>query len=416
MLAWRSTRSRSTSALPSRHKPRPRLGLVINPIAGMGGKAALNGTDGDSASTAMRLGTGPVAGPRAKRALGRLWRAGPVLDVFVAGAPMGAEVLSEVLAEVHSGSSGDRPDHPDAAGRWRVTVMSQHDGLSTSARDTREAVAGIIAEGVDLLLFAGGDGTARDVVSVTGQDVPVLGIPAGVKMHSGVFATTPEDAGEVAGRFLRPGAPTDRTRPVEVLDVDEDSRRRGVSSVELFDIARAPEARGQVQRAKSSAPPAADGALDALCQGLAEEMEPGRLYVLGPGTTTRRILDVLGLRASVFGVHAVRDLALVAVDLTEEELFSLVVNGGRATIVLGVIGGQGFLLGRGNQQLSGRVVRAVGEENVTIIASAAKLAALNPPVLRVDVGDSGPDAVLTGYHRVCTGPGRVAVLKVVSSS
>lgn len=369
----------------------PVLGLVVNPIAGMGGAVALRGTDGDRARRARELGAAPIAGVRADRALRLLARSLPRLEVLAAAGSMGANL--------------------SRARGWTTAEVAVTTGADTSARDTRSAARQMAEQVVDLLLFAGGDGTARDVLEGAGTTVPVLGVPTGVKMHSGVFATSPEAAGEVAARFLQDeggGA----VRAGEVLDADVDGDTG--AGPQLFGEARVPHAPGRMQGPKAARPDQDEAALKALCEEIAREMEPGRLYLLGPGTTTGRILAALGLAGTLTGVDAVRDGALVGVDLSERDLLALLAHSGPSTIVLGVIGGQGFLLGRGNQQISPGVLDRVGRENVVVVASAEKVLALDPPVLHVDLGDERADAGLAGYRRVRTGPGRATVLRVVS--
>lgn len=374
----------------------PTMGLIVNPIAGMGGPVALRGTDGDRARRARELGAAPVAGLRADRALRQLARSLPRLKVLAAAGSMGAD-----LSRAYGWTTVD------------VAVTTEAD---TSAEDTRSAAGRMAEQHVDLLLFAGGDGTARDVLEGTGTAVPVLGVPTGVKMHSGVFATSPEAAGDVAARFLQ-GGREGSVREVEVLDADRDGGWEAGAGAgmtpRLFGVARVPHAPGRLQGPKAVRPTHDEAALDALCHEVAGEMEPGRLYIVGPGTTTARILAALDLTGTLTGVDAVRDGALVGSDLSERNLLDLVTDGPPATIILGVIGGQGFLLGRGNQQISPAVLDRVGAENVVVVASAEKVLALDPPVLRVDLGDERPDAGLAGYRRVRTGPGRVTVLRVV---
>lgn len=367
------------------------LGLIINPIAGMGGAVALRGTDGASVARARELGAVPVAGLRAARTLQRMARSFSSLEVVAAGGVMGG----------------------DAARRcgWQVEDVGSAGVGSTSAADTRAAALEMLQRDVTLLLFAGGDGTARDVLASVGTGVPVLGIPTGVKMHSGVFATTPEAAGDVAARYLaRPSLPL---RDAEVVDDDEEARRGDRFVTRLYGLARIPDAPERLQRAKASPGRQDDATLDALCRVVAAEMRPDHTYVLGPGTTTRRVLDALGLSGSLTGVDVVHDRVLVGSDLTESALLSILSDGRPATLILGVIGGQGFLLGRGNQQISVAVLGLLGED-VVVLASAEKLAALDPPVLRVDLGSDHPIAALTGYLRVRTGPATSTVLKVES--
>jgi predicted polyphosphate/ATP-dependent NAD kinase len=365
------------------------LGVVVNPIAGMGGRVGLHGTDGAALDLARLRGARPVAPPRARRALDRFRALAPTTRILPAPGPLGADYL-------RGGPHDRRVDRPE----WTIEPR-------TTAEDTHRAVRALAHEGVALVLFVGGDGTARDVVGALDAGVPVLGVPAGVKMHSGVFATTPEAAAETAARFV-----ADPVRvgcvAAEVVDLADGG------SPHLFGVATVPNAGAAIQRAKARTAPADAAALAALGRDVAREMVPGRLYLLGPGTTVAQVSDALGLPASILGVDAVRDGTLLAADAGETELLALLRAHAAATLVLGVVGGQGFLLGRGNQQLSPAVLDAVGPANVEILAAPGKLAALDPPVLRVDVGDDRASAPVTGYRRVRTGPGRSTVLKVVA--
>ncbi len=370
----------------------PVLGLIINPIAGMGGLVALHGTDGSAWRDAVGLGAQPIATRRAGRALDQLARAGVDVRVLAAPGVMGAEA-----ARAHGLSP-------------RIT--SAPVGEETTAADTRASAQEMLDRGVALLLFAGGDGTACDIVSVVGTRVPILGIPAGVKMHSGVFGVTPEAAGSTAAGFLaRPGGA--ELAEVEVLDVAADRPLDNDMGASVMAVARVPYVPGLVQRAKASAPVHDVHALEALCGRIADEMVPDRSYIIGPGTTTARILLALGLRGTLAGVDVVRNGQMVLRDATEAELLELLADGRPATVVLGVIGGQGFLLGRGNQQISPRVLAAIDERDIVIVASADKIQNLDPPVLRVDFGDEPGQSMVSGYRRVRTGPSATTILKVV---
>ena len=362
------------------------LGLVVNPIAGMGGRVGLKGTDGDAVlRRAIALGAEPVAPGRVARALGRL-DAG--VRVIAGAGPMGATA---------------------ATGRGLRTEAVGHARERTRAADTREVAAELAERGVDLLLFAGGDGTARDVHDAVGGAVPVLGIPTGVKMHSGVFASGPEAAGDVASAFLRrPGRLVD----AEVLDLDEGAVRDGRIAARLHGRLRVPAEPARMVGAKGGVPDASDADLDALCATLAAGMEPGRLYLLGPGTTTARVLEHLGVSGTLLGVDAVRDGSLVGADLREDELLAVLEPG--TTLIAGVIGGQGSLFGRGNQQLSADVLRRIEPDRIVVVAGRSKVLALDPPWLRVDTGDPEVDRQLSGYRRVQCAPRGSVVLKVTT--
>jgi predicted polyphosphate/ATP-dependent NAD kinase len=365
------------------------LGLIVNPVAGIGGRYALKGSDDAAAiARAVEQGAVAVAPLRARRALVRLRAIAPEVDVLAPVGPMGADVAAEAGV--------------------RVTTLDRVPAAPSTAEDTRAAASELAERGVDLLLFAGGDGTARDVVDAVGTAVPVLGVPSGVKMRSSVFATSPEQAGEAAARYLaQPEAFGLIEREVlDAADAQLDS--------ELFAIARVPSVPDRLQRGKSGPSGSGDGDLAELCEDIARGLEPGRLYLLGPGTTTDRIMRALGLAGTPLGVDAVRDGALLEADLTESRLLDLLADGVQATLILGVIGGQGFLLGRGNQQISSRVLRRLGKDNVLVVAGAGKVEALDPPLLRVDLGDGERDSILDGYTRVHVAPGRSIVLRVTA--
>jgi len=363
----------------------PRLGVVINPVAGMGGRVGLHGTDGASLSQALERGAEPVAPLRARRALRRLNELVPRLSVITAGGEMGSAHLPETA--------------------WDVTTLDGFDD-PTTADDTRRAIARMVSDGVALVLFVGGDGTARDVVA-DAAEVPMLGVPAGVKMHSGVFATGPETAAEIAARFLADPVRVG-TRDAEVVDLDQ-------SGLRIYAVARVPAASRSLQRSKTSVGVPDDASLLALGREIAAEMVEDALYLLGPGTTIGHVNAALGLPASALGVDAVVNGTLVARDAGESELLELLGRHRECRLVLGVVGGQGFLLGRGNQQLSPAVLDAIGVGNIDVLAAPSKIASLTEPVLHIDIDDAALSERLTGYRPVRTAPGRSTVLRVMAS-
>jgi predicted polyphosphate/ATP-dependent NAD kinase len=372
-------------------RPR-RLGLLVNPIAGMGGRVALKGTDGDEAlRLARERGAQPVAPQRAERALRRLAESGPPMEVLAAPGTMGADLAT-------------------AAG-LEVATTAAVSGRDTRPADTRNAVAEMRERGVDLLLFAGGDGTARDILDTVGADLPLVGVPTGVKMHSGVFAATPDAAGAAASAYLRHPDPA-ALREAEVADVDEDAARDDRVATRLYGSVRVPRQPRLMLGAKAPSARSADVALDALCAQLAATLPPERLVLVGPGTTTARVLGHLGIDGTLLGVDAVRDGELVGADLDEQALLSRLDGEADPLLLAGVVGGQGSLFGRGNQQLSPRVLRRLGRERIEVIAAADKLLALSPPLLRVDTGDDALDADLCGYVKVHVAPDRTIVMKV----
>jgi predicted polyphosphate/ATP-dependent NAD kinase len=375
--------------MPSSSTPRQRLGLLVNPVAGLGGRVGLKGTDGaDVQRRALELGATAGSPSRADRALARLAPRRSALHVVAAAGSMGAELAAA------------RGFAPERVGEARTT---------TTARDTRRAARAMERAGVDLLLFAGGDGTARDILEAVADRVPVLGIPSGVKMRSGVFAASPEAAADAALHFLEGAAPG-VLRDGEVADLDDDTEDGHVAGT-LYGTLRVPAASGRVLPTKSASAGRSPAALDAVCSELADELRRGGLYILGPGTTTRRILDLLGLEGSLLGVDVVSDGELLVSDASEDDLLD-VTRDRPATIVVGIVGGQGSLFGRGNQQISAEIIRHAGPESIVIVAGLDKLQALAPSCLYVDTGDPDVDRMLEGYRRVRYAPSMSALLPV----
>jgi predicted polyphosphate/ATP-dependent NAD kinase len=289
-------------------------------------------------------------------------------------------------------------------------VIHRHDPRNPSAADSRALASALATRSVDLLLFVGGDGTARDVLAAVGDRVPLLGVPAGVKMHSAVFGTSPSNAGHLAGLFLN-GSPTAPLREAEVMDLDEAAFRDDQVSARLYGYARSPYERHLAQNAKAGSRVGEDASVAAAAQQVAARMRPGCLYVLGPGTTTRRVADALGVPSTLLGVDAVLDGESVGLDLDEQSLLRLTADH-ETYIVVGVLGGQGSLFGRGNQQLSPAVIRKAGLDRIIVISSIEKLVALDTAALQVDTGDDELDARLSGYIRIVTGLDRSTVFKI----
>ncbi len=371
--------------------PPRRLGLIINPIAGMGGPSGQKGTDGSAAlAQARALGAPPLAAARSWRALVHLRPLADQIEIIAAPGGMGADLARDL--------------------GFTVKVVGEA-RAETGADDTRQAAGAMTRAGVDLLLFAGGDGTARDVFDVA-PDVALLGIPAGVKMHSAVFATSPEAAGRVAaGVLANPVAAC--WREAEVMDIDEDALRLGHVAARLYGYARSPVERSLMQNCKTRSGDDDQPALDALANTVVREMDPRRAYVLGCGETMRRIKRRLGADGALLGVDVALGGRLIATDVDEERLLRLT-EGVPTSVIVSVTGGQGFVFGRGNQQIGARLLARIGRENVTIITGQKKLTDLDPSCLRVDTGDPAVDAMLAGYIRVRTAPGRSMMMRVAA--
>ena len=362
--------------------PARRIGLVVNPIAGLGGAVGLKGTDG-KAEVALKLGARQRAHPRAVAFL----RALPDhVTVVTAAGPMGEDACAE--ADVSA-------------------LVVYTPGEPTTARDTTAAARALADAGVDLLLFVGGDGTAADVArGLEGTEVPALGVPAGVKMYSSVFADTPDAAASVATSF-------DATEPHEVLDIDEDAFRAGELRVALKGVLRVP-AHARVQAGKSAGDDD-EVEVETLAQAVAESLEADRTFVLGAGTTMLAVKEALGIRGTLLGLDVVwldaeRKAHLLVRDAKERDLLDVAAD---LQVVVSPIGAQGFFLGRGNLPLTPAVLsRLALPEDVRVVATPWKL--LHTPALKVDTGDPSLDRRFPAYIRVVTGHGQTKLMRVVT--
>ncbi|MDD1717878.1 MAG: ATP-NAD kinase family protein [Methanoregulaceae archaeon] len=352
------------------------VGFLVNPIAGMGGKVGLKGTD-NLVREAASLGASPIAPERAVLAISPLRGTG--LHFFTCSNGMGEDIL-------HQAGIGD------------FEVIYRYEGEST-AEDTRNACRAFIGAGAGLIVFCGGDGTARDVFDAVGRLVPIIGIPAGVKMFSAVFSVNPAAAAGIIQRYE--DLPI---RDSEVLDVDEGAYRTGEFRTSLYGYARVPMLQDVVQAGKRVYEEAdEERAKDEIARFIVEVMSDGGLYILGPGTTTARIAERIGIKKTLLGFDAVRSGKLVQSDLNEEAMLRLAARYKHVTVVLSVIGAQGFVLGRGTQSVSPRVIERVGHENIVFVATPHKLSML--PLLFIDTGDPALDRrfgitlrVITGYR------------------
>lgn len=355
------------------------LGLIINPLAGLGGPAALKGSDGVAAE-ALARGAEPRAALRTRIALECLRPLRERIEFLSFPGPMGGDLLREMgFAHRLLRELGDQP---------------------TSADDTRQAVAALQEAGVALILFAGGDGTARDVCAVARQGQPVLGIPAGVKIHSGVYAISPRAAGELTRHLVAGGLV--RLASGEVRDLDETALRDGRVAARWYGELTVPEEGGYMQHVKQAGMESEELVLSDLAAWLEDSWETGVRYVLGPGSTLHGLAQNLGLETTLLGVDVIENGRVIARDVTEAQLFELV-DGHPALLLVTAIGGQGHILGRGNQQISPRVLRAIGLEQLRVVATKRKLQTLAGRPLLVDSGDPALDEAFPDAVRVWAG-------------
>lgn len=363
------------------------IGFIVNPIAGMGGRVGLKGTD-NVFEEAINRGAKPISKEKALVSI-KL-----VVEEF-------SESLNDVTWLTCAGRMGE--DILIHAGVKKTSInivykpSSQNLG-DTSTIDTISACKLFVDAGVSLIVFCGGDGTARDIVSVIKESIPILGIPSGVKMHSGVFAVTNRAAGEMIGRFIKGELSTGE---VEIMDLDEDLYRKGSWKVKLYDTAQGIIEPSYIQVGKASFAQIDDNEIkDDLADHIKEEMEkhPDYLFLFGSGGTIDYIARKIGVKNTILGVDAIYHFDTIASDVNEEGLLKLLLQYQKVKVLLSPIGAQGFIFGRGNLQFSPAVIRKIGIENIIVVSTLSKLKAT--PVIRVDTGDPTLDEEFVRYEMI----------------
>ncbi|WP_133407516.1 ATP-NAD kinase family protein [Parashewanella tropica] len=354
-----------------------RLGMFVNPYAGLGGSVALKGSDG-VAEQALALGAVPKAHLRMAEALKVLLPHKDKIQILTASGEMGESVAKEL--------------------GFDIELIYQTSHLPTSS-DTHQVVETLNQTDIDLLLFAGGDGTARDVYSVVDDSKPVLGVPAGVKIHSGVYGVTPKASGLVVKMLLEGELVS--LMHADVMDIDESAFREGRVKAKRYGEMLVPAEPRYVQAVKMGGKEVDELVLADIAADVIENMED-ELFIMGSGSTVAFVMETLGVENTLLGVDLIQHESLLASDLTAQKLLTLTEN--QATkLVITLIGGQGHILGRGNQQLCSELIQRIGKENIIILATKTKLKALEGRPLIVDSGDPELDKELSGYYPITTG-------------
>ena len=364
-----------------------RIGLIVNPIAGMGGSVGLKGTDGEIIKDAIKLGAKPVVPKRVETFLSHI------------------ESKNEVYLLVAPGKMGE--EFVKGTGlRYEVIGQIKH---QTTADDTKKIAKLMMEEKVELLIFCGGDGTARDIFDAIELKSPVVAIPSGVKMFSSVFALNPKAAAQIVDKFVEE---TTDTQEKEILDIDEDAFRDNRLISKLYGFLVVPKIQNLMQNAKDSSKVGRtiDENKYEIAQQIIEIMEEEVLYLLGPGTTVKSITDQLKLTKSLLGVDAIYNKSLISEDLNENGIIELLDKYQKVKIIVTPIGGQGFVFGRGNKQFTPKILRRVGKNNIIIIGTEDKIKSLK--CLRVDTGDDETDKMLEGLTKVVIGYKEELICKI----
>ncbi|MDH4213418.1 MAG: ATP-NAD kinase family protein [Candidatus Thorarchaeota archaeon] len=372
------------------------LGVLVNPIAGMGGRVGLKGTDG-VVEEAIKRGATPVAPGRAiefLEALTPLVQGNPRMNLVVCPQQMGADIAQEVGLE-HS-------------------VVDVEINDVTDSEDTHQCIRALYEAGVRLVVFVGGDGTARDILDVIMEekldDLLVLGVPSGVKMYSGIFVVNPADAAEVVRLVLEDGA---GTAEFEIMDADERAYREDRFVIRLYGYMKGPAVPARFQGAKQASPETIDEheAQEAIAKYIIEQMVPDGTYIMGPGTTVKTVTDLLEVKKTILGVD-IYHRGSIYNDVNETQILQLVDDFNKTWIIVSPIGHQGMLFGRGNQQISPGIIERVGRDHIFVISTLSKLKGIDGETLKVDTGDTLVDELLRGYIRVITDYNEIRLVHV----
>lgn len=364
-----------------------KLGLIINPYAGIGGALALKGSDGKAIrEKALALGAEKKAQDKTRLALAQILPIKHQVQLYVSAGEMGEDLVKDM--------------------GFQYCVVYQPSDMQTEGQDSEKAAQALMQHDVQLILFAGGDGTARNICHVVDNQVPVLGVPAGCKIHSGVYAITPQAAGRVLKQVVEGKIVS--VNDAEVMDIDEDLFRQGKVNAKQYGEMRVPSELRYIQAVKMGGKESDELVLADIAAHIIEVIEdhPEHLFIMGSGSTVEFIMHEMGMDNTLLGVDVIQGGQLIAKDVTAAQLQSLCLHK-NCKLVVTLIGGQGHILGRGNQQLSSQFLSDFlspsGKQNILLVASKTKLANLNGRPLIVDSGDLKVDRQLAGLIQVVTG-------------
>lgn len=369
-----------------------KLGLIVNPIAGIGGRVGLKGSDGkEILKKAIALKGKSESFSRTIQALERILKLREEIELITYPYQMGEE-------------------EAQIAG-FCPRVIGQIKRNETTAGDTQKAAQEMLNLGTDLLFFTGGDGTARDIYLAIGSSIPVIGIPAGVKIHSAIFAISPKNAGNLAYLYLKENTKKIQIGEAEVMDIDEDAFRNNRLSAKLYGYLKVPYEKNLLQGGKAGSSPTEDSEVEAIASEVINLMQKDYLYIIGSGTTIQPIMKKLGLTNTLLGIDAIYNFKLIGSDLNENQILTLI-KGKKTKIIVTIIGGQGYIFGRGNQQISSKVIKKVGKENILVVGTKNKIISLGNKSLLVDTGEEKTNQMLSGYIKVITGINERMLVKI----
>ncbi|MGF1762949.1 ATP-NAD kinase family protein [Aliivibrio kagoshimensis] len=385
-----------------------RLGLIVNPVAGVGGPAGLKGSDGvDIQQQAISAGYQPNGPKQAKRLIA-------ILNKLCGNYQLSIEL--KTCANSMGESYCDGRDMLPLSAIEKTTVVYQPIDnkllYQSSGTDSERASVALIEHGVDLLLFVGGDGTARNIFDGIGDGHPVLGVPAGVKIQSSVFAVSTEAAAHIVMEELKryygnlehvskSYSLLKQCQQREVMDIDEPLLRQGIVAAKHYGYLSVLDGRSRLQGSKSRRKVAGDDHCLGIAQEVLARMEPDTFYVLGPGSTTFSIKQQMG-GGTLLGVDVYQNQTLIMEDANQQQLEQRLSSDSQWCLIVTCIGGQGFVIGRGNQQISFTLLSTLSKSRLWIVATVSKLVELQGRPLLIDSGSTEINTHLSGHTKVIT--------------
>ncbi len=356
-----------------------KIGFLINPIAGMGGRVGLKGTD-EVYKKAKKLGAKEIAEKKAEETIKEFTENYDIdkkIEWYTCKGSMGYNILKKYNFK-------------------NIEILYEPNKKTTSPEDSKNACKNFLEKDVDLILFCGGDGTTRDIYNVVKDKIPLLGIPSGVKMHSGVFGINTRASAKMLYEFIC-GRLT--IGEAEIMDLDEKKYRKGEWNVKLFGITKGIVEPTYVQVGKASFQSVSDNTIkDELTEHIEDELKENKeyLYLFGSGGTIEYISKKLGIENTLLGIDAIYKNENIGTDLNEKEILNLIKKYPKIKVILSPIGAQGFILGRGNLQLSPEVIKKIDIDNIIVVSTPSKLK--STPVLRVDTGDKELDKKFSDHE------------------
>ena len=372
-----------------------KIGFILNPIAGMGGKIGLKGTDGiEIYELISKLGLEPWSPVRGLRFLEFLKKLDNNLKIVVYSDQMGGNLVKNIGFEM-------------------ISITKNENNKYTSSMDTKIAVKKMLEMGVDIIIFVGGDGTARDIQDSVGINIPVIGVPAGVKMYSSVFASSPETAAKITINYLNGNIK--KTIEAEVLDIDENLFRNGIYRIKLYGFLKIPY--DNVYYPGSKIPTSENEELNQIeiAQEIINNLDNNIYYIIGPGSTTKRIIKNLNFETSLLGIDIIKGRKLIGSNLNEYKILEII-NKNKSKLIITPIGGQGYIFGKGNLEISANVIKKIGgKKNIIIISTKNKIYKLNQKPFLIDTNDKELDERLSGWYKVIVGFNEYMMYKAVPS-